>query len=160
MLRILRTALESIVGAFVCSCWPSAESCCIWVLRGVTLSPLKMKSKITNWAELSTAKSVREGAPGKLVLSSLGAFWKSHTLTFHPHAKHRTGSHVFLTQEEQSLPMAGNKFYIHVMRRSSTAMFVFGNMGYVLVTTPFLFQSWTFALWSVFFLNFQLTLQL
>ena len=71
----LRIVLESIVGALVCSWWPSAENYCSSLLRGVTLSPPKTKHKITNGAQLNTAKSVSEGAPGELVrLSSLGAF--------------------------------------------------------------------------------------
>lgn len=107
-LWVLRIVLESVVEALDCSCWSSAENWCSWLLRGVKLSPLKTKHKITNRAQLSTAKSVREGAPGELVcLSSLGAFWKTHTFIFHPHAKSRNISRVLFTQEERTISING-----------------------------------------------------
>lgn len=107
-LWVLRIVLGSVMEALDCSCWPSAENWYSWLLRRVKLSPLKTKHKITNRAQLSTAKSVREEAPGELVcLSSLGAFWKTHTFLFHPHAKSRNISHVLFTQEERTISING-----------------------------------------------------
>lgn len=117
----LRILLDSSVGALVCSCWPSAENCCSWLLRGVTLSPLTTKSQITNWAQLNTAQSVREGAPGQLMcLSSLGAFWKFRTFTFHPRAKKQKHQpctfHTGRTNNLYQWLYLGNKIYIHIMK--------------------------------------------
>lgn len=77
----------------------------LWlILGGVTFSPLKTKCKIRKGALLNTSGPIREGAPEELMcLSSLGAFWKSHTFTFHPYAKSRNTSHVLFTQEERTI---------------------------------------------------------